>query len=220
MAGPPQPSSTARSSPSGSSRRASATTRASTSAWLPNARGTAPRSSSSTTPRRGVLQTARRQSAWGASSTAAALVACRLTGLAPEAYELGDRELTAFISHPDGMAVVVAVLADIVGMLSLTEARNGVPVGVLVSVTTIPAASNVGVATAYREWSEVRGCGPATWPQRGCAGRGRRRDPRDPGPCYDADRTRACRRTACVALSRTVHHLRRPAPPEKSLAII
>ena len=90
----------------------------------------------------------------------AALVATiifRVTELAPNAYELGDRELTAFISHPDGMAVIVAVLAGVVGMLSLTEARSGALVGVLVSVTTIPAASNVGVATAYREWSEVGG---------------------------------------------------------------
>lgn len=94
------------------------------------------------------------------AAAAAALVATivfRLTGLAPEAYELGDRELTAFISHPDGMAAVVALLAGIVGMLSLTEARSGALVGVLVSVTTIPAASNVGVATAYREWSELSG---------------------------------------------------------------
>jgi uncharacterized membrane protein len=53
--------------------------------------------------------------------------------------------------------VIVAVFAGIVGMLSLTEGRSGALVGVLVSVTTIPAASNVGVATAYREWSEVGG---------------------------------------------------------------
>jgi hypothetical protein len=30
-------------------------------------------------------------------------------------------------------------------------------VGVLVSVTTIPAASNVGVAAAYGEWSDAGG---------------------------------------------------------------
>jgi hypothetical protein len=42
-------------------------------------------------------------------------------------------------------------------MLSLTEARGGALVGVLVSVTTIPAAANLGVATAYGEWSEVGG---------------------------------------------------------------
>jgi uncharacterized hydrophobic protein (TIGR00271 family) len=93
-------------------------------------------------------------------AAAAALVATivfRLTDLAAQAYELGDRELTAFISHPDGMAAIVAVLAGIVGMLALTEARSGAFVGVLVSVTTIPAASNVGVATAYQAWSEVGG---------------------------------------------------------------
>jgi len=88
----------------------------------------------------------------------AALIATtvfRFTDLAPDSYELGDRELTSFIAHPDGMAVIVAVLAGVVGMLSLTEARRGALVGVLVSVTTIPAVSNVGVATAYRQWSEV-----------------------------------------------------------------
>jgi hypothetical protein len=55
------------------------------------------------------------------------------------------------------MAAVVAVLAGIVGMLSLTEDRSGALIGVLVSVTTIPAVANVGVATAYREWAEVGG---------------------------------------------------------------
>jgi uncharacterized membrane protein len=55
------------------------------------------------------------------------------------------------------MAAVVAVLAGVVGMLSLTEARSGALIGVLVSVTTIPAVANVGVATAYREWNEVGG---------------------------------------------------------------
>lgn len=81
----------------------------------------------------------------------------RATGLGPERYELSDRELTAFISNPDGMGAVVAVLAGIVGMLALTEARSGALVGVLVSVTTIPAVANVGVATAYSEWDEVGG---------------------------------------------------------------
>ena len=81
----------------------------------------------------------------------------RATHLAPEHYDLTDRQLTAFISHPDGMAAVVAVLAGVVGMLALTEARSGSLIGVLVSVTTIPAVANIGVATAYREWSEVVG---------------------------------------------------------------
>lgn len=81
----------------------------------------------------------------------------RATGLAPERYDLSGRELTAFISRPDGMAAVVAMLAGIVGMLSLTEARSGALIGVLVSVTTIPAVGNIGVATAYGEWTELGG---------------------------------------------------------------
>jgi uncharacterized hydrophobic protein (TIGR00271 family) len=106
-------------------------------------------------------------SAWNAASTmllglAVAAVASfvgtlifRAVGLAPDSYDLSDRELTAFIANPDGLAAVVAVLAGIVGMLSLTEGRSGALVGVLVSVTTIPAVANIGVATAYGEWSEV-----------------------------------------------------------------
>ena len=90
-------------------------------------------------------------------ATLLATLAFRGAGLTPDRYDLSDRELTAFISHPDGMAAVVAVLAGIVGMLSLTEARSGALIGVLVSVTTIPAVANIGVATAYQEWGEVRG---------------------------------------------------------------
>ena len=55
------------------------------------------------------------------------------------------------------LAAVVAVLAGIVGMLSLTEARSGALIGVLVSVTTIPAAANVGVAAGYGDWGEAGG---------------------------------------------------------------
>ena len=42
-------------------------------------------------------------------------------------------------------------------MLSLTTAKSSVLVGVLISVTTIPAASNVGVAAAYGDWSTAEG---------------------------------------------------------------
>jgi uncharacterized hydrophobic protein (TIGR00271 family) len=94
------------------------------------------------------------------TAAVAALVATavfRVTGLAPDEYSLDSRELTAFIARPDGMAVVVAVLAGIVGMLALTEGRAGSLIGVLVSATTIPAVANMGVAAAYRAWGEVGG---------------------------------------------------------------
>lgn len=81
----------------------------------------------------------------------------RLTTIAPDAYDVGDRELTAFISRPDALAAVVAVLAGVVGMLSLTEGRSGALVGVLVSVTTIPAIGNVGAAAGYGSWDDVGG---------------------------------------------------------------
>lgn len=86
-----------------------------------------------------------------------ATVAFRLVGIAPDAYNIADRQLTAFISRPDGMAAVVAVLAGIVGMLSLTQGRSGALIGVLVSVTTIPAIGNIGAAAAYRSWHDVGG---------------------------------------------------------------
>ena len=93
----------------------------------------------------------------GAAATYGLTLLLRATQVGPAGYALSDRELTAFISRPDGLAVVVAVLAGVAGMLSLTEARSGTLVGVLVSVTTIPAIANIGVAAAYGEAAEVGG---------------------------------------------------------------
>ena len=53
--------------------------------------------------------------------------------------------------------MIVALLAGTAGMLSLPTAKSGALIGVLISVTTIPAAANVGVAAAYRDWEEWRG---------------------------------------------------------------
>ncbi len=92
-----------------------------------------------------------------AGAALVATIAFRLIGIVPDEYDLADRQLTAFIARPDAMAAVVAVLAGIVGMLSLTEGRSGALIGVLVSVTTIPAIGNVGAAAAYASWSDVGG---------------------------------------------------------------
>ena len=71
--------------------------------------------------------------------------------------ELGEHPATLFISKPDLFSVLVAVLAGIAGVLSLSTAKSSALVGVLISVTTIPAAANVGVAAAYGDWAEVGG---------------------------------------------------------------
>ena len=79
------------------------------------------------------------------------------TGLSPDDFVPSDHELTGFISDPDFFSFFVAFVAGIVGILSLTNAKSGALVGVLISVTTIPAASNIGVAAAYGDWSEAGG---------------------------------------------------------------
>jgi uncharacterized hydrophobic protein (TIGR00271 family) len=59
-----------------------------------------------------------------------------------------DRPQTGFITRPDRWSVVVAVLAGIAGVLSLTSARSGALVGVFISVTTVPAAADMAVSLA------------------------------------------------------------------------
>jgi uncharacterized hydrophobic protein (TIGR00271 family) len=59
-----------------------------------------------------------------------------------------DRPQTAFITHPDKWSLVVAVLAGIAGVLSLTSAKSGALVGVFISVTTVPAAADMAISLA------------------------------------------------------------------------
>ena len=75
-------------------------------------------------------------------------------GLTPDPYLAGERPNTFFIAHPDTFSVVVAALAGVVGVLSLTSAKSGALVGVLISVATIPAAANIGVAAAFGDGEE------------------------------------------------------------------
>jgi uncharacterized membrane protein len=51
----------------------------------------------------------------------------------------------------------VAVIAGIVGVVSLTLAKAGALIGVFISVTTIPAAADIGVSMAFGSWREARG---------------------------------------------------------------
>ena len=84
-------------------------------------------------------------------------LAFRATGVAPEGFTSDEHPLTQFISHPDFFSFFVAYIAGTAGVLSLTSAKSGALIGVLISVTTIPAAANVGVAAAYSDWSECAG---------------------------------------------------------------
>ena len=84
-------------------------------------------------------------------------VALRATDLDPVGFAATDHPLTDFISQPDRFSFIVAFIAGIAGALALTSSKSGALIGVLVSVTTIPAAANIGVALAYGEWAEWRG---------------------------------------------------------------
>jgi uncharacterized hydrophobic protein (TIGR00271 family) len=78
-------------------------------------------------------------------------------GKAPELYLHGTRPVSDLINSPNLYSVVVAVVAGIVGVVSLTLARAGALIGVFISVTTIPAAADIAVSIAFDSWNEARG---------------------------------------------------------------
>jgi uncharacterized hydrophobic protein (TIGR00271 family) len=78
-------------------------------------------------------------------------------GHEPKAYALGVRPVSNLIDTPNWFSFIVALLAGVVGVVSLTEARSATLIGVFISVTTIPAASDTGVSLAFGNGSEARG---------------------------------------------------------------
>src|SRR5215469_17801963 len=81
----------------------------------------------------------------------------RALGVTPTKYLIGVRPVADLIHTPNLFSVVVAVLAGIVGVVSLTESRANALIGVFISVTTIPAAADMGLSAAYGSWAEARG---------------------------------------------------------------
>lgn len=78
-------------------------------------------------------------------------------GIAPPEYEQGF--LTVFVSHPNLTAAWVAFLAGVAGMISILNGASGSLIGVLVSVTTVPAAAAVALSIAYWDFTEFEGAG-------------------------------------------------------------
>ncbi len=79
------------------------------------------------------------------------------TNLTPEHFDGSEHEISSMISDPNFFAAFVALCAGAAGMLSLSTAKSGALIGVLISVTTIPAAANVGIAAAYEDWDTCTG---------------------------------------------------------------
>jgi uncharacterized hydrophobic protein (TIGR00271 family) len=139
----------------------------------------------------------------------------KLTGVTPDEFSDADHSLAHLISNPDFFAFFVAGCAGAAGMLSLSTAKSGALIGVLISVTTIPAAANIGVAAAYADWPAWRGsmaqlainltsivvAGTATlYIQRFLYYRRRLRHLRDPGQAAAIPKLRRSRRSKHVGV--------------------
>jgi uncharacterized hydrophobic protein (TIGR00271 family) len=86
-----------------------------------------------------------------------ASIVFRATGLIADDFTAQDHSFSELISKPDFFAFFVAFCAGVAGMLSLTTAKSAALIGVFISITTIPAAANAGIAAAYGAWSTFWG---------------------------------------------------------------
>jgi uncharacterized hydrophobic protein (TIGR00271 family) len=90
-------------------------------------------------------------------ATVLATLAFEGAGLIPDDFDVQSHRLAKIISSPDAFAFIVAACAGAAGMLSLSTAKSGALIGVLISVTTIPAAANIGIAAAHGDWDTFWG---------------------------------------------------------------
>jgi uncharacterized hydrophobic protein (TIGR00271 family) len=84
-------------------------------------------------------------------------LAVRGAGQVPAAFVHGVRPVADLINSPNAFSVIVAILAGLVGVVSLTEARANALIGVFISVTTIPAAASLGLSLAFAYWHDAWG---------------------------------------------------------------
>lgn len=62
---------------------------------------------------------------------------------------------TEFIISPDAWSFVIALLAGIAGVLSLTSSKSSALVGVFISITTVPAVGTIALTLAVGAWDEA-----------------------------------------------------------------
>ena len=93
----------------------------------------------------------------GIASAFAAVTLLTMTGVAPDVFDSQGNTLAQTIAAPNIYSVVVAACAGAAGMLSVTLGKAGALVGVAVSITTIPAAADMGLSLSYGDWSAVEG---------------------------------------------------------------
>jgi len=87
----------------------------------------------------------------------AATLLFKAAGVFAKDLDQSGHQLSNIIANPDFLAFFVAACAGAAGMLSLSTSKSGALIGVLISVTTIPAAANIGVTAAYADWENWRG---------------------------------------------------------------
>lgn len=84
-------------------------------------------------------------------------ICIRWSGRTPKEYLEGVRPVSDLINTPNLFSVVVAIIAGMVGVVSLTLAKATALTGVFISITTIPAAADIGVSLVYGARKEAVG---------------------------------------------------------------
>ncbi len=84
-------------------------------------------------------------------------LAIRAAGVAPQPFLHGVRPVADLINSPNIFSVIVAVLAGVAGVVSLTESRANALIGVFISITTLPAAASIGLSVAFSSWHDAAG---------------------------------------------------------------
>lgn len=87
-------------------------------------------------------------------AAAAFAVIAELVGEPRSTFEPTSRFFTAFVTDPNAYSAVVALVAGAAGTIALARSQATAVAGVLVSVTTIPAAAAIGVDLATAQWKD------------------------------------------------------------------